>query len=53
MRRIGETMNISSSGVLFEADRTLRNGVDVDLSLASPATLSNPVGLTLLRNVAF
>jgi len=46
-------MNISRSGVLFEADRTLRKGVDLDLSMARPATLSKPIGLTPRRSVAF
>jgi hypothetical protein len=43
----GRTLNISSSGVLFEADRTLREGMDAALSIAWPATLSKSVGLTL------
>jgi hypothetical protein len=43
----GRTLAMSSSGVLFEADRPLRAGLDVTLSIAWPATLSESVGLTL------
>jgi hypothetical protein len=38
---------MSSAGVLFETDQTLRAGLDVDLSIAWPASLSKSVGLTL------
>ncbi len=43
----GRTVNMSSAGVVFEADRPLREGMDADLSIAWPATLSKSVGLTL------
>ena len=43
----GRTLNMSSAGVLFETDQTLRAGLDVDLSIAWPASLSKSVGLTL------
>ena len=43
----GRTVNMSSAGVIFEADRPLREGLDADLSIAWPASLSKSVGLTL------
>ena len=43
----GSTLAMSSSGVLFEADRKLRAGLEVTLSIAWPASLSESVGLTL------
>lgn len=43
----GRTVNMSSAGVVFEADRPLREGMDADLSIAWPASLSKSVGLTL------
>ena len=43
----GRTLNMSSGGVVFEADRPLREGLDADLSIAWPASLSKSVGLTL------
>jgi hypothetical protein len=43
----GRTLNMSSGGVIFEADRPLQEGADADLSIAWPASLSKSVGLTL------
>ncbi len=43
----GRTLNMSSGGVVFEADRPLQEGLDADLSIAWPASLSKSVGLTL------
>ena len=43
----GRTLAMSSRGVLFEADRKLRAGLEVTLSIAWPASLSKSVGLTL------
>jgi hypothetical protein len=43
----GRTLTMSSSGVWFEADRALRAGLYVTLSIAWPASLSKLVGLTL------
>jgi hypothetical protein len=43
----GQTLNMSSGGVIFEADRPLQPGLDADLSIAWPASLSKSVGLTL------
>ena len=43
----GRTVNMSSAGVVFEADRPLREGMDADLTIAWPAVLSKSVGLTL------
>jgi hypothetical protein len=43
----GRTLSISSGEVLFESDRPLREGMDADLYLAWPASLSESVGLTL------
>jgi len=43
----GETLNISSGGVLFESDRPLHAGLDAELSIAWPASLNKSVGLTL------
>ena len=44
---LGRTLNMSSGGVVFEADRPLQEGLDADLSIAWPASLSKSVGLTL------
>jgi hypothetical protein len=43
----GRTLHMSSGGVLFEADRALPEGMDAELSIAWPASLSESVGLTL------
>ena len=42
----GRTINISNSGLLFEADRLPMPGVDIDLRIAWPR-LGCSVGLTL------
>jgi PilZ domain len=41
------TVNISSSGVLFESDDSIRLGMEIELSIAWPARLNNEVGLQL------
>jgi hypothetical protein len=49
----GTTLNLSNSGVLFETDQTLQEGMDVELSIAWPAKLKdvsvelNVVGTTI------
>jgi hypothetical protein len=43
----GRTLNMSSAGVVFESDHPLREGMEADLSIAWPASLSKSVGLTL------
>jgi hypothetical protein len=43
----GRTLNMSRSGVLFEADRELDEGMAADLLIAWPTSLSTSVGLTL------
>jgi hypothetical protein len=43
----GRTVNMSSAGVIFDSDRPLREGMEADLSIAWPASLSKSVGLTL------
>ena len=43
----GWTVDISSSGVLFEADDALTEGIRIELSLAWPSRLNNDVGLEL------
>ena len=43
----GRTLKMSSGRVIFESDRTLRVGLDGELSIAWPASLSKSVGLTL------
>lgn len=43
----GRTVNLSSSGVLFEADEPLPPGMAINLSLVWPVRLDNRVGLKL------
>lgn len=43
----GRTVNLSSSGVLFEADEALPSGRAINLALAWPVRLDNKVGLKL------
>lgn len=43
----GRTLTMSSGEVLFEADRELPEGLDVELFIAWPASLSKSAGLTL------
>jgi hypothetical protein len=43
----GRTLQMSSSRVLFESDRKLGPGVEVDLSIAWPALSGESVALTL------
>ena len=49
----GTSSNISSGGVLFEADRVLLPGSSIELSLAWPLTLGNtcPLQLKILGQV--
>jgi len=46
----GRTLNLSSTGVLFECQETLPVGTQIRLSLAWPARLNDKVGLTLCIN---
>lgn len=46
----GRTLNLSSTGVLFECQETLPVGTQIRLSLAWPARLNDTVGLTLCVN---
>jgi hypothetical protein len=43
----GQTVDISSGGVLFESNSPLKPGVELELAIAWPASLSKSVGLTL------
>jgi len=43
----GRTINISSSGVLFESPHSIRPGVQIELSVAWPARIDGTVGLQL------
>jgi hypothetical protein len=44
----GETINISSSGVLFSTEQPLELGTSVRLSISWPLRLDNKCGLTLV-----
>jgi len=44
---IGRTLNLSSSGILFESEDALPIGSSLRLSIEWPARLDNRVGLTL------
>jgi hypothetical protein len=44
----GQTLNLSSSGVLMECDVALPKGAVVELSLAWPARIDGKVGLSLV-----
>ncbi|HLK51119.1 MAG TPA: PilZ domain-containing protein [Bryobacteraceae bacterium] len=46
----GRTVNLSSSGILFEGRETLPEGMTIRLSLNWPARLNERVGLTLSVN---
>ena len=46
----GRTLNLSSSGILFESDEALPPGMSIRLSLNWPAQLNDRVGLTLCIN---
>ena len=46
----GRTLNLSSSGVLFECDEPLPLGAQIRLLLIWPAQLNDRVGLTLCVN---
>jgi hypothetical protein len=46
----GRTLNLSSSGILFECAEVLPLGAQIRLSLTWPAQLSDKVGLTLCVN---
>jgi len=43
----GQTLNISSGGVLFESDNPLKLGIQVELTIAWPLLLGTSTGLTL------
>lgn len=43
----GQTLNISSGGVLFESNNPLKPGIQVELTVAWPLLLSTSTGLTL------
>jgi c-di-GMP-binding flagellar brake protein YcgR len=43
----GQTVDISSGGVLFESNNPLTLGIELELAIAWPASLSKSVGLTL------
>lgn len=43
----GRTLNLSASGVLFEADQPLRPGMRIELSIAWPALLNGSLALNL------
>ena len=43
----GSVVNVSSGGVLFEAERALDVGFSIELTVAWPARLSDTVGLSL------
>jgi hypothetical protein len=45
---VGQTINISSSGVLFTTDRTLIPGRRLELSINWPAQLNNKCALKLV-----
>jgi hypothetical protein len=43
----GKTINVSSSGILFESERALPPGMQIELSIAWPARLADAVALKL------
>jgi len=43
----GQTINLSSGGILFRSDRTLPQGVMIELKIDWPASLSGTAGLIL------
>ncbi|HEV3199775.1 MAG TPA: hypothetical protein VGZ73_17850 [Bryobacteraceae bacterium] len=43
----GKTINVSSSGILFESERALPPGMEIELSIAWPARLGDAVRLKL------
>jgi hypothetical protein len=43
----GRTINVSSSGILFESRRALPPGMEIELSIAWPARLGDAVALKL------
>ncbi|MBZ5576271.1 MAG: PilZ domain-containing protein [Acidobacteriia bacterium] len=47
-RGSGRSVNLSSSGILFEADGAIKPGELIELALTWPARLNDKVGLTLL-----
>ncbi len=44
---VGRTLNLSSSGILFESQEALPTGTSIRLAIEWPARLDNRVGLTL------
>ena len=45
---VGQTVDLSSSGILFEASRTLPAGLNVELSISWPVLLHNVAPLQLV-----
>ena len=45
---VGHTVDLSSSGILFNGDRLLPIGLDVELSISWPVLLSNAVPMQLI-----
>jgi hypothetical protein len=43
----GKTINVSSSGILFESQRALPPGMEIELSIAWPARISDTVAMKL------
>ena len=43
----GKTVNVSSRGVLFQSDKPLAAGAQIELAIAWPALLNDAAGLTL------
>ena len=44
---VGSTVNMSSSGVLFQSAKPLPDGIQIELSIAWPTKLNNTVSLNL------
>jgi hypothetical protein len=47
---IGQTIDISSGGILFDAGRPLPEGLDVELSISWPVLLNDVVAMQLAAN---
>ena len=43
----GQTVNVSSTGILFESDQPLPEGCDIELSIMWPVHLNDTAGLKL------
>jgi hypothetical protein len=44
----GQTLDISSGGILFDARRTMPEGLDIELSIAWPVLLNNVAAMQLV-----